>query len=270
MAFSLESISKGRAIKSPRILLLGVEKIGKSTFAAGSDNPIFIPIKGEEGIDDLDVSRFPVARSYDDVLESFRVLYSDAHGYKTVVIDSASTLEPMVWDQTCRMANGAESIERVNGGFSKGYIEALKYWREIMDGLDALRDERGMGSILIGHVKVKPFNDPLADPYDTYLFDINQHASNALVRWADSILFCNRKTIVKTTDAGFNKKASRGTGTDARVLYTQKRPAHLGGGRGVYGRLPYELPLDWAKFMEAAIKLDGQAITPAAEHNNGN
>lgn len=269
MALSLASISKGRAIKSPRVILLGVEKVGKSTLAGDSDNPIFIPIKGETGIDDLDVPKFPVAQSYEDVLESFRVLYQEPHDYKTAVIDSASTLEPLVWDMTCRGA-GAESIERVNGGFGKGYVEALKYWREIMDGLDALRDERGMGCILIGHVTTKVFNDPLSDPYDTYLFDVQAKAQSALYRWADAIWFCNRKTVVKTTEAGFNKKANRGTGTDTRILFTQKRPGHPGGGRGVYGRLPYELPLDWGSLRQAIAKLDGQAVTPAAEHSNGN
>lgn len=253
MALSLESISKGRAIKSPRIVLLGPEKVGKSSFAGGSENPIFIPIKGEEGVDDLDVAKFPVAKTYDDVMDSFRVLYSEDHDYKTVVIDSASTLEPLVWEQTMK-ATGAESIERVNGGFGKGYVEALKYWRDIMDGLDALRDERGMTSIIIGHVKVKPFNDPLADPYDTYIFDVQDKAQSAIFRWADSILFCNRKTVVKTSETGFNKKTSRGFGNDSRMLCTQKRPGHPGGGRGVYGRLPYEMPLAWDSFRKEVTK----------------
>ena len=42
MAFDLESITSEKRIRAPRIVLLGVEKIGKSTFASGSHNPIFI------------------------------------------------------------------------------------------------------------------------------------------------------------------------------------------------------------------------------------
>jgi hypothetical protein len=48
MAFNLESITCEKRLRAPRIVLLGVEKIGKSTFAAGSANPIFIPIRGEQ------------------------------------------------------------------------------------------------------------------------------------------------------------------------------------------------------------------------------
>jgi len=42
MAFDLKSIRKNEAISAPRLMLYGVEGIGKSTFAAGAPNPIFI------------------------------------------------------------------------------------------------------------------------------------------------------------------------------------------------------------------------------------
>ena len=100
MAFNLDSISKGKAVRAPRIVLLGVEKIGKSTFASQSDDAIFIPIKGEEGADDLDVAKFPTAKAHADVLQAIGTLYSEDHDYKTVVLDSASTLEPLIWGAT--------------------------------------------------------------------------------------------------------------------------------------------------------------------------
>jgi len=39
--------------------------------------------------------------------------------------------------------------------------------------------------------------------------------------------------------------------TGNRYLFTRKTPAHPGGGRGVYGQLPYELPLQWSAYSEA-------------------
>ncbi len=259
MALSLESISKGRAIKAPRIVLLGVEKVGKSTFGSQSDSPIFIPMKGEQGIDGLDVAKFPPAQTYEDIIDAIRILYQDQHDYKTVVLDSTSAAEPIIWDKACKAA-GVDSIEKVGGGFGKGYVEVLKFWREIMDGFDALRDDRGMTTVLIGHVKAKEFNDPEADPYTTYMFDVHDKTANSLYRWADCILFAGfKKAIVQKSDAGFNKTKSRATGSGQRVLYTEKRPAHPGGNR--YS-LPYELPLSWSKFMEA---LASKATTPVME-----
>ena len=249
MAYDLASITTGASHRPPRIVLLGVEKIGKSTFASQADSPIFIPIKGEEGADDLDCAKFPTATSFADVMAAITTLYTDEHDYKTVVIDSASTLEPLVWAATCTR-DGASSIEKVGGGFGKGVIEAMTEWRQIMDGLDALRNHRGMTSIVIGHVTVKPFNDPTADSYDTYLFDVNKRASEAFLRWSDSILFANRRVAVKKEENGLMTK-SRATSGGGPTLYTQKRPAHPGGGRGVYGHLPCEVPMSWAAYQEA-------------------
>jgi len=113
--------------------------------------------------------------------------------------------------------------------------------------------QKGISVILIGHVKVKRFDDPLGASFDQYQFDLHERIQLALQRWADSILFANTETIVKTEEVGFNKEKKTGKDlTGARFLFTQKRPGHPGGGRGVYGRLPYKLPLDWAAFTNAA------------------
>lgn len=268
MAISIASISKGTQIRAPRILVLGVEKIGKTTFSCGSrfaagrlaevglNQPIVIPCKGEEGTDALDVPVFPPASSFGDVMDCISSLFQEEHSYRTVVIDSASALEPLVWDAVCRRYN-VDTIEKAGhqgGGFGKGYGEAAQSFREITEGLDALRATKNMASIIIGHVKVKRFDDPGGDSYDTYMFDVNEKVANVLFRWADLILFCGTKVVVKKEDQGFNKEKHRGVDLTGgqRFLFTQKRPAHPGGGRGIYGQLPYELPLDWAAF-EAAV-----------------
>ncbi len=261
MSMSLDSITKGAVIKAPRIVLLGVEKIGKSTFACGTtfengqiaetglNDPVVISLKGEEGVDALDVAQFPTCNEYDDVMEATGTLYNEEHDYKTVVVDSASALEPVIWDSVCKDYQ-CDSIEKVGGGYGKGYTEALSRFRELLSGLDALRSEKNMASIIIGHVKVKRFDDPTGDSFDQYQFDINEKASNLLFRWADLILFCNTKITVKKENAGFNKEKKRGIDTTGgkRFLFTQKRPAHPGGGRGVFGHLPYEMELDWKVF----------------------
>jgi len=250
MSFDLNSIKKGVEHKAPRIVLLGVEKIGKSTFAAGADSPIFLPIKGEEGVDDLDVAKFPRAETFDDVLNAVATLIKEEHEYKTFIIDSASALEPVIWAKLCA-ENNCDSIEKVGGGYGKGYIEAVNKWRDLMEGLDMLR-KKGIAVILIGHVKVKRFDDPLGTSFDQYQFDLHEKVHLSLQRWADSILFANNETVVKTEEVGFNKEKKTGKDiTGARFLFTQKRPGHPGGGRGVYGRLPYKLPLEYLAFMDA-------------------
>ncbi len=252
MSYDLSKLDCGRTTRPPRITAIGVEKIGKSTFAAGAPSPVFLPIRGEEGIDDLAVPHFPTCNSFEEVLGALQSLDEQEHKYETVVIDSVSTLEPLIWDAVCK-AEGVTSIEKVGGGFGKGYIEAVMKWRLLMDGLDALR-EKGMASILIGHAVVRTFADPTTESYDQYQLDLNKHAAAALMRWSDCILFANCKAIVRKEENGFNKATKKAVLRDERCLFTQKRPAHPGGGRGVYGRLPYELPLDWNAFQEAINK----------------
>ena len=258
MAFNLDSITSGTVMRPPRIILLGVEKIGKSTWAAAWPGAIGLPVKGEEGIDDIDVPAFPPSHSVVDLISGLSTLRGDNHQFQTVFLDSASTLEPLIHADVCASNGNVDSIEKVGGGYGKGYTMSLSHWRMITEWLDTLRTERNMASIIIGHVKVKRFDDPAGDSYDQYQFDIHDKAANLLYRWADVILFANTKVVVKKEDVGFNKETKRGidlTG-GARFLYTQKNPAHPGGGRGVYGRLPYELPLDYNAFLAAIVAAD--------------
>jgi hypothetical protein len=253
MAFNIASITTESRFRAPRIILLGVEKIGKSTFAAGSDAPIFIPIKGEEGIDSIPVPQFPTCHKLSDVMSCLYSLYSDVHEYRTAIIDSASALEPLVWSDVCQQNGNAPSIEKVNGGYGKGYIEAIYTWRKITEALDALRNERNIASILIGHTKIKRVDSPDGASYDQWQFDLNDKAANLLYRWADVILFAKTKVVVKTEEVGFNKERGRGIDISGgqRFLYTQKNPAYPSGGRGIYGQLPAELPLSWGSFIDA-------------------
>ncbi len=264
MAINLASIKTETAVKAPRIMVLGVEKIGKTTFSCGSriesgrvaetglNAPILLPIKGEEGADDLAIPKFPILNTFDEVLQAMAALYSEQHDFGTVVLDSASALEPLIFDLVCKEHN-VNSIEKVGGGYAKGYTEALAKWRKLAEALDYLRTDKNMASIIIGHVRVKRFDDPNGDSYDQYQLDLHDKAANQLYRWADAILFCNTKVAVKKEDVGFGNEKARGVDIAGgqRFLYTQKKPAHPGGGRGVYGRLPYELPLDWAAYQNA-------------------
>jgi hypothetical protein len=247
--YDLASLSTQAIVRPPRIILLGVEKIGKTTFGASFPSPVLISMNKEEGSDEFAVAKFPTCYSYQDTLSCLKSLATEDHNLQTAIIDSASTLEPLIWADICDKSNNAKTIDIACGGYGKGYTEALNYWNEVVNYLDYLRNNRGMATIVIGHVRVRVFNDPNGPAYDQYQFDIHEKASSLLLRWADCILFCNTKVISKDND-----KHTRGIDITPgmRYLYTQKRPAHPGGGRGVFGKLPYELPLSYEAFSKAA------------------
>jgi len=66
--------------------------------------------------------------------------------------------------------------------------------------------------------------------------------------WADCVFFANYKTVVKSSEVGFNQKVTRGITTGERLMYTSERPAYLAKNR--YS-LPDALPLDFQAFMTA-------------------
>ena len=223
--------------------MYGVEGIGKSTFAAGAPNPIFICT--EDGLGSLAVEHFPLATSVDDVLSAVGSLYSDKHDFKTVALDSVDWLENLIWKEIEAKYDPKELA------YGKGAVIAAERWREVLNGLNALRNEKGMSVILIAHCTIKRFDSPETEPFDRYQPKLQDRA-NALIReWCDAVLFANYKTIVKKDDVGFNKTVARGISTGERLLFTAERPAYMAKNR--YG-LPESIPLSWEAFESAISK----------------
>lgn len=240
MSFDLTSIKRGPDLKPPRLFLYAVEGIGKTTFAANAPAPIFI--QTEDGLGGLDVARFPMVEKIDDIRAAIGSLYESEHEFETVVLDSADWLEQII----------AKEIEATHEAkdlaYGKGALKQAEIWRELLDGFNALRNDRGMSVILIGHCQIKRFDSPETEPYDRYMPKL-QERSSALVReWADAVLFANYRTVVKTTEVGFKKEVSRGITTGERLVYTTEKPAYMAKNRYA---LPESLPLSWDALSNA-------------------
>jgi len=234
----LEQIHSGRRQVPPRLLIYGVEGVGKSTTAAQAPGAVFIPT--EDGLDQIDCSSFPLARAFQEVVSALSELYSEDHEFQTVVIDSLDWLERLIWDDVCR-EYGVKSIERADGGFAKGYTHALTQWREVLSGLDALRAERGMCVILLAHAKTETFADPESVAYDRYSPRLHKHANALVTEWADAVLFATRKFRTESEDAGFNRTRSIAVALGAdggeRILRCVGSPACVAKNR-------YDLPAE--------------------------
>ncbi len=238
----LDRIMSGPTAHPRRILLYGVAGVGKSTWAASAPNPIFV--QTEEGLDDIGAPRFPMASSFEEVMQYLAALYQEDHPYRTVVIDSLDWLERLIHAVVCEK-RGVGNIEEI--GFAKGYTFALAHWKDVLDGLDALRSQRGMTAIVIAHAKVERFENPETDAYDRYVPRLHKAANALVTEWADEALFANYKVHTRTSDEGFNRKRAQGLGTGERILRTSERPSHLAKNR--LG-LPDEMPLAWDAYAE--------------------
>ncbi len=233
----LNQIERGTRAAPRRVLLYGTHGIGKSTFGAMAERPIFI--QTEDGLANIECDRFPLAAGYGDVLAALGELYIQEHEYRTVVIDSLDWLERLIWGEVCAK-RGVESIEDI--GYAKGYVFALTQWREVLAGLDALRNERGMQVVLIAHAQIEKFANPETDTYDRYSPRLQKLASALVQEWCDEVLFATYRVLTKTTKEGFDRKRTQGVGTGERIIRTTERPAHVAKNRL---NLPDEIPLDY-------------------------
>jgi hypothetical protein len=245
----LQSIHRGKQPMPPRLVLYGTEGIGKSTFASEAPKPIFV--QTEDGLAEIECDKFPLARTFEEVQAALTALHAEDHDYQTVVIDSLDWLERLIWDLLCRQHN-VSSIEKVDGGYAKGYTHALTYWRQVIDALNRLRGERGMAVVCIAHAKVEKFEDPEAAAYDRYSPRLNKHASALVCEWSDAVLFATRKFRTQTENAGFGRKraiaAAVGSGGGERILRCVGGPTCVAKNR--FG-INEELPLSWAAFVQA-------------------
>jgi hypothetical protein len=259
MAISLASLERSSVLKPPRILIHGVHGVGKTTFAADAPNPVFIVT--EDGLGTLQVDHFPLAKTFDEVMDALDALRIEEHPFETLVVDSVDWLEPLVWGRVCQDQK-LKSIE--DAGYGKGYVAALDHWRQYIEALNALRDERSMAIMQIAHTDIKRFDSPESEPYDRYVIKLHAKASALLQEHSDVVLFANYRVSTVKSDVGFNKKVTRALGSGERLLHTAERPAFLAKNR--YG-LPDQLPMSWDALVEAMPHgADAPAAPPTSTH----
>jgi len=237
----LSGLKKSRVEKPMRVLLMGIDGIGKSTFASQAPDPIFIG--AEDGTSELEVYRYPdEPREWNDIFTAIHVLTTEEHSFKTFVLDTVDWAEPLCWAQVCS-ENSWKSMDA--SPFNRAYGVAQDQWRRLLAALDRLRATKGMHVILLGHSTVKAFRNPEGEDYDRYQLKLHDKSAGILREWADAVLFAAYETFTV-------EKGSRNIGISngARVLHTERRPAFDAKNRY---NLPPKLALDWGEF-EAAVK----------------
>lgn len=255
MAIDLKSIARTtRASQPPRLVIHGVQGVGKTTLAANAYKPIFLPF--EDGLVGLECDAFPLLTSYEQAIEALDALLAGGHEYGTVAIDSLDWLEPLIWARVAK-DNGKENIEQISYG--KGYLEATDHWRGILNRLSALR-AAGMAIILIAHTKIQRFEDPSQDAFDRYELKLHKSASALVVEWADVVGLAQTETAIRKEKAGFSDRV-RGVATGRRVLRVGENPAYVAKNRF---SLPETLPLSWEALMTAITNPQQPTTTAAA------
>ena len=224
-------ITKGKQQRAQRVVIYGVESVGKSTFAAKFPKPLFLDIEG--GTSHLDVDRCEISnwKQLTDALTEAK-----ATDYKTIVIDSADWAERLCVEDLLASTKKT-SIE--DFGFGKGWVMVAERMSRFLSSVDQLIDG-GKNVVLIAHSKIVRFEAPDAlAAYDRYELKLSKQSAPLLKEFADELWFLRFKTKVSTTDSGKGK----GIGGKERIILTTHSAAYDAKTRS---GLAEELPLEWA------------------------
>jgi len=239
----MNSISKQTEYTKVRMNITGTDGIGKSTFAAGAPDPIFIC--AEDGLRYISVDHFPVCETYSDVVQQIKTLGSQDHDYKTVVLDTTDATERLCQEQV-KETHNIKTIEAL--GFGKGFTESYELFCQILRGLEALSVAKQMHVILLSHVQIRTFSDPEHEPYDRYELNTHKKVASYIRAWVDFNLFANHEFTTVKSGQGFNEKYRGKTFSDNRYLFTQRTAAFDAKSRL---QLPRRIDLAWPSFVGA-------------------
>lgn len=225
------NIIRGKQQRPQRVVIYGVESVGKSTFAAQFPKPLFLDIEG--GTAHLDVDRVPV-ESWKHLNECIAEL--GGTGYQSVVIDSADWAERLCVEDLLATSK-KQSIE--DFGYGKGWVMVAEKMSRFLGSLDRVIDS-GKNVVVIAHSKVQRVEPPdLLAAYDRYELKLSKQSSPLVKEWADELWFFRFKVKAVAQDNG----KAKGIGGKERVIYTTHSAAYDAKTRS---GLAEEIPMDWS------------------------
>ena len=240
------TVKKGRETGRPlRMLVYGVPKIGKSTLVSGAPEPLIVD--ADHKAQSLDCARVQ-PETWEQVRDTIQALTHEQHAYKTVGLDTLNSLERLLVEYVCR-TNHVTTIEKVGGGYGKGWTEAGEEWGRLLADLERLQRARRVNVIALAHAKVDTFRDPRGTEYQRWTLDLSKQTASAWKGWVEDILFATRDV---RTRSGKDRRETSGE----RVLFTGWT---AGVEAGNCRQLPGRIPLSWAALstaLRAAIAAD--------------
>lgn len=249
-------VQTGLSADPLRIVVTGGPGVGKTTFASGAPDVLFL-LASNEGSGDLDIARIPIP-TWTALRSAVRQLAAETHPYRTVVLDTADAFERLCWQHLCQK-DGVDSIEKVGKGFKNGYTAAVEELQDLIADMDKLR-AKGIAVIVLAHTMIKRFDDPEGSAYDRHTLAMQDKASKLWTGWADAVLFA--QLDVRIVEGTAKTEKDKGKARDvkpARLLWTEERAAYTAKNRQ---GLPESIPLDWSKFA-TAIQWDRRHPKPA-------
>ena len=227
------NITSGRVARPQKLVLYGVEGIGKTSLAAQTPEPLFIDTEG--GTSHLDVRRLQKPASWEELISLIREVAATPDVCRTLVIDTADWAEQLCIDHICAKYKqpGIESF-----GYGKGYTYLAEEFARMLTACDEVILS-GENVVITAHAKMRKQELPDEQgAFERWELKLSKQTAPLLKEWPDALLFLNFKTLVVTTESNTHKAQG-----GKRVIYTSHSPVWDAKNR--HG-MPEELDLSYA------------------------
>jgi hypothetical protein len=265
MAINIASLRKIENTDPPLLLIYGVAGMGKTSLALDRHSTVYLQIAPERPPQGVEAVGFGELKTYGDFIQALGSLYQEEHDFTHVVIDSLDALETLIWRETC-LRNNWKDLEQP--GYGKGYLAADHVWKEVIEGLEAVRRDRKMVVTMLALAEATNHEEPGQQPYKRYAMKLHKRAEGLTTQAADAVMFINTQVVLKETEAGFGKTSAHATGGGTRWLFTDGRPAFVAKNRF---KMPEKIALDakrpWTsidKFLPGYVPAETVAAQNAA------
>lgn len=170
-----------RDVSQEIILLYGIPKIGKSSWAAQFTDALFLST--EEGLNHLEVYEAPV-KNWDDFLNVVREIEGGSNTFKTVIIDTLDNLYLFCQQYIYKLHNIRHESDM---SYGKGWAQVDAEFRRQITRLSQIKQ---LGKVFISHAEEKEFIKKGQDkPEIKITHTLPKRARKIISGMADMILF---------------------------------------------------------------------------------
>ena len=175
------------AAKGHFVVVAGPPKYGKTTFALGAPNPVFL-LTDRGGLKSAPRSiKRVVPESWSALMSAARMLRDKPHDHRAVVLDTVFKAESMLVRHLCEK-DGKTSLRTVGGGYGAGYEQMASEINQLVDIFFTL-NERGIHTIVISQIEHKTVKDASLDDYEKTALALAKQTSIVWIAAADVNMF---------------------------------------------------------------------------------
>lgn len=233
-------------LEAPMIIIAGMEGSGKTSAMVSvveAYGGVIIPTEsGLQKATDRNIKAFPVIEKstpdkpeafLDDLFECFEWCWDNLEPGQVVGLDTITVLYQRL-EQTVLNRYGESNIAACAGGYGKGFLEIRKEMMNIIDELQALREQKDVAILMTGHMAPTTLkNDPTVEAALCYSLAMDGKSAELFKQQAHAIICLGIDVVV----AGGEVDAKGNVKQAGRIIKSSKRHLFADASTPAYSQL---------------------------------